>query len=76
MTILTAIFLSHLLWDDDQANLQQRLEHRVSLDQMDQTCLDKDDESFMPRYDLAAVHAIQGNKAEANRRLPRLVDVG
>ena len=61
------------LWQADRADAERRLDQSVDLAKKR---LDEGDESFMPHYDLAAVHAIRGDKAEACRRLRRAADAG
>ncbi len=67
-TILGCVF-----WDEDREAAQRRLDQSAD---MDRTRLDEGDESFMPRYDLAAVNAIRGEKAEAHRWLQSAIDAG
>ena len=62
-----------MLWDEDRAEAQRRLIQGAGLDRKR---LDDGDESYMPHYDLAAFHAIQGDKVEAYRSLQRAIDAG
>ena len=71
--IYAATILGCVLWDSDRAEADRRLDQSVGLAQKR---LDQGDESFMPRYDLAAVHAIRGDTAEACRWLHRAADAG
>lgn len=71
--ICATTILGCVLWDEDIAEAQRRLDQSAELDRKR---LDEGDESSMPRYDLAAVHAIQGNKAEAYRWLQSAMDAG
>ncbi len=68
MTILGCV-----LWDEDKAEAQERLNQSAGLDR---NLLDEGNEGYMPRYDLAAVHAIRDDKAEAYRWLQSAIDVG
>lgn len=65
--------LGCILWDEARDTAQRRLGQSAD---MNRTCLDEGDESFMPRYDLAAVNAIRGEKAEAYRWLQSAIDAG
>jgi hypothetical protein len=62
-----------VLWDDNRAEAQQRLEQSISLDR---ERLDRGDESSIPRYDLAAANAIRGNEDEAYRWLQSASEAG
>ncbi len=65
--------LGCILWPDDRPEAQRRLDQSAALDQRR---LDEGDESSMPRYDLAAVHAIRGDTAEACRWLESAIEAG
>ncbi len=71
--VYATTILGCVLWEEDRAGAQRRLDHSLDLARKR---LDQGDESSMPRYDLAAVHAIQGDKAEACRWLQSAVDAG
>lgn len=65
--------LGYILWADDRTEAQRRLDQSAALDQRR---LDEGDESSMPRYDLAAVHAIRGDTGEACRWLESAIEAG
>jgi TolB-like protein/Flp pilus assembly protein TadD len=57
----------------------QKEEARKMFDQslqLDQTDLQQGNESFAVRYDIAAINAVQGNKAEAYKWLQQTIDSG
>jgi hypothetical protein len=62
-----------VLWDDDQAEARRHLE-RSEL--QDRRSLAEGDDGPMPRYDLAAVHAVRGETAEGLGWLRRALDAG
>jgi len=71
--VCATTILGCVLWDEDRAEAQRRL---IQSADSDQKRLDEGDESSMPRYDLAGVYAIQGDKAEAYRSLQSAIDAG
>lgn len=71
--VYATTILGCLLWEEDRTEAKRRLDQSLRLAR---TRLDQGDESYMPHYDLGAVHAIQGDKAEACRRLQSAVDAG
>lgn len=71
--VYATTILGCVLWEADRVEAERRLDQSIDLAQKR---LDQGDESFMPRYDLAAVHAVRGDKAEACRWLRRATDAG
>jgi tetratricopeptide (TPR) repeat protein len=71
--VCATTILGCVLWDDDRAEAQRRLDQSISLDR---ERLDRGDESSIPRYDFAAANAIQGNKDEACRCLQSAIEAG
>jgi tetratricopeptide (TPR) repeat protein len=71
--VYATTILGCLLWEEDRTEAKRRLDQSLRLAR---TRLDQGDDSYMPHYDLASVHAIQGDKAEACRRLQSAVDAG
>ncbi len=71
--VYASTILGGVLWEEDRAEAKRRLDQSLRLARKR---LDQGDESYMPHYDLAAVHAIQGDKAEACRWLHSAVGAG
>lgn len=71
--IWATTILGCALWEDDREDAQRRLDQSAALDQRR---LDEGDESLMPRYDLAAGHAIRGDTGEACRWLESAIEAG
>lgn len=61
------------LWEEDHAEAKRRLDQSLDLAR---SRLNQGDESYMPRYGLAAVHSIQRDNTEACRWLRGAVEAG
>jgi tetratricopeptide (TPR) repeat protein len=68
------IRLGYALWKLGQKDQARKLFQEAL--QSDQDRVARGDEDGWPRYDIAAVNAIQGNKTEAYRWLQKAVDAG
>lgn len=71
--VYAATILGCVLWEEDRAAAQG---HLADSEALDHAALAGGDDGPMPRCDLAAVHAIRGETAEALRWLRAAVDAG
>ena len=71
--ICASTVLGSALWEEDRAAAEEALNRSVALDK---ARLDKGDEGHMPRFDLAAVHAIRGETRQACQWLEAAVAAG
>lgn len=65
--------LGSALWDEDRSAAEEALDRSAAVDR---ARLDHGDEGHMPRFDLAAVHAIRGEVREACQWLEAAVAAG
>ena len=66
--------LGHILWKDEQRDEAQKL-FNLSLE-LSQKRIEQGNEDYFFYYDIAAIHAIQGNKEEAYIWLQKAIDFG
>src|SRR5262245_17097052 len=71
--ICASTVLGSALWAGDRAAAEEALSQSVALDR---ARLDQGDEGHMPRFDLAAVHAIRGERRQACQWLEAAVAAG
>ena len=72
--VLASTVLGYLLWKEGKHQEADEF-FRQSL-QLDRENLVEGDQGFDVPYDLAAIHAVQGNKPEAYQWLQRAIDAG
>ncbi|MEE8114201.1 MAG: tetratricopeptide repeat protein, partial [Nitrososphaerales archaeon] len=66
--------LGHVLWRTGQQDEAQELfNHSLQLDQSE---LDQGNQTYFPRYDMACLNAVQGNKEEAYEWLQKAIEAG
>jgi len=66
--------LGHVLWSTGQQDKAQELfNHSLQLDQSE---LDQGNQTYFPRYDMACLNAVQGNKEEAYEWLKKAIEAG
>jgi tetratricopeptide (TPR) repeat protein len=71
--ICASTVLGSALWDEDRPTAEEALQQSVTLDT---ARLDRGDEGHMPRFDLAAVHAVRGESRQACQWLEAAVAAG
>jgi len=66
--------LGHVLWSTGQQDEAQELFNHS--ERLDQSELNQGNQTYLPRYDLACLNAVQGNKEEAYEWLQKAIEAG